>query len=100
MAIGEGYVIEAEYRHGDLSVRVGSLVNCNSFWGLSQKCASLVEYESSCQIYASQYFDSVLYPSLTGTKTVLEFLAKDYPKAKTADPASFIDSSLVKELDT
>jgi NitT/TauT family transport system substrate-binding protein len=56
--------------------------------------------EKSYQIYASQYFDNVPYPSLTGTKTVLEFLAKDYPKAKAADPASFIDSSLVKELDT
>jgi NitT/TauT family transport system substrate-binding protein len=56
--------------------------------------------ERSYQIYASQYFDNVPYPSLAGTKTVLEFLAKDYPKAKTADPASFIDSSLVKELDT
>jgi ABC-type nitrate/sulfonate/bicarbonate transport system substrate-binding protein len=56
--------------------------------------------ERSYEIYASQYFDNVPYPSLAGTKTVLEFLAKEYPKAKAADPASFIDSSLVKELDT
>ena len=56
--------------------------------------------ERSYQLYASQYFDNIPYPSLAGTKTVLEFLAKEYPKAKTADPASFIDASLVKELDT
>jgi ABC-type nitrate/sulfonate/bicarbonate transport system substrate-binding protein len=55
--------------------------------------------ERSYQLYVSQYFDNVPYPSIAGTKTVLEFLTKEYPKAKTADPLSFIDSSLVKELD-
>jgi NitT/TauT family transport system substrate-binding protein len=56
--------------------------------------------ERSYQLYTSQYFDNVPYPSIAGTKTVLEFLVKEYPRAKTADPASFIDASLVKELDT
>ncbi len=55
--------------------------------------------ERSYQLYASQYFDSIPYPSVAGTKTVLEFLVKDYPKAKTADPNSFIDASVVRELD-
>jgi len=31
-------------------------------------------------------------------KTVLEFLAKDNPKAKTADPNSFVDGSFVKTI--
>jgi NitT/TauT family transport system substrate-binding protein len=55
--------------------------------------------ERSYQLYASQYIESVPYPSVAGTRTVLEFLAKDFPKAKTADPNSFIDNSLIKPLD-
>ncbi len=55
--------------------------------------------ERSYQLYASQYFDNVPYPSIVGVKTVLEFLAKDYPKAKGADPSAFIDASFVKALD-
>lgn len=55
--------------------------------------------ERSYELYASQYFDRIPYPSQTGIRTVLEFLAKDNPKAKDADPNSFVDSSLVKALD-
>ncbi len=55
--------------------------------------------ERSYKLYATQYFDSVPYPSIAGVKTVLEFLAKDHPKAKTADPNAFVDASLVKALD-
>jgi hypothetical protein len=36
---------------------------------------------------------------LKGVNTLLEFFGKDNPKARSADPKSFIDSSLVKELD-
>jgi hypothetical protein len=36
---------------------------------------------------------------VNGAKTVLEFLVKDFPKAKTADPNSFIDNSLIKPLE-
>jgi hypothetical protein len=53
----------------------------------------------SYQLYASQYFDNVPYPSMPGVKTVLEFLAKDNAKAKGADPNGFIDPSFVKALD-
>jgi hypothetical protein len=35
---------------------------------------------------------------VNGAKTVLEFLVKDFPKAKTADPNSFIDNSLINPL--
>ena len=40
----------------------------------------------SYQLYASQYFDNVPYPSMPGVKTVLEFLAKDNAKAKGSGP--------------
>jgi hypothetical protein len=45
------------------------------------------------------YFENAPYPSLQGVRTVLEFLAKDNPRAANADPKAFIDGSLVKELD-
>lgn len=50
-------------------------------------------------LYASKYFDKVPYPSLRGTETVLEFLAKEDPKAKSVEPNSFLDSSIVGELE-
>ena len=37
--------------------------------------------------------------SLRGVETVLGFVEKDNPKAKTADPKSFVDDSLLRELD-
>ena len=55
--------------------------------------------ERSYQLYASHYIESIPYPSVAGTRTVLEFLAKDFPKAKTADANSFIDNSLIKPLE-
>jgi hypothetical protein len=36
---------------------------------------------------------------VNGAKTVLEFLVKDFPKAKNADATSFIDNSLIKSLE-
>ena len=36
--------------------------------------------ERSYELYASQYIESVPYPSVAGTRTALEFLAKDFPK--------------------
>lgn len=50
-------------------------------------------------LYASKYFDKVPYPSLRGTETVLDFLAKEDPKAKTVEASSFLDSSIVRELE-
>jgi NitT/TauT family transport system substrate-binding protein len=49
--------------------------------------------------YANLYFDRIPYPSLSGIKTVLESLAKDNPKARDADPASFTDPSILKSLE-
>jgi ABC-type nitrate/sulfonate/bicarbonate transport system substrate-binding protein len=55
--------------------------------------------ERSHALYSSGYFENAPYPSLQGVRTVLEFLAKDNPRAANADPRAFIDGSLVKELD-
>jgi len=55
--------------------------------------------ERSYNLFATQYMEAAPYPSVVGTRTVLEFMAKDFPKAKTADPNSFIDNSLIKPLD-
>jgi ABC-type nitrate/sulfonate/bicarbonate transport system substrate-binding protein len=55
--------------------------------------------ERSYNLYATQYMEAAPYPSLVGTKTVLDFMVKDFPKAKSADPNSFIDNSLIKPLE-
>lgn len=55
--------------------------------------------ERSHALYSSGYFENAPYVSVKGVNTLLEFLGKDNPKAKTAEPRSFIDNSLVKELD-
>jgi hypothetical protein len=39
------------------------------------------------------------HPSPSGIKTVLASIAKDNPKARNADPASFVDASILKSLD-
>ena len=41
----------------------------------------------------------VPYTSLRGVETVLGYIEKDIPKAKTADPKSFVDDSLLKEIE-
>jgi NitT/TauT family transport system substrate-binding protein len=49
--------------------------------------------------YANTYFERVPYPSTSGIKTVLESLVKENPKAKGADPSSFVDASILKSLE-
>ena len=56
--------------------------------------------EKSYDLLAAKYYERVPYPSMRGVKTQLEFLGKDNPNARAADPESFVDSSIVKELDT
>ncbi|MET0586211.1 MAG: hypothetical protein ABW099_15140 [Candidatus Binatia bacterium] len=36
---------------------------------------------------------------MRGVETVLGFVEKDNPKAKSADPKSFVDDSLLREID-
>jgi NitT/TauT family transport system substrate-binding protein len=55
--------------------------------------------ELSYNLLVSSYYNEVPYPSLKGIETVLEFIAADDPKAKGADPKSFADESLVREID-
>jgi hypothetical protein len=44
-------------------------------------------------------FPEVPYPTPDGVKTMLDDLAHSNPKAASADPKNFVDTSLVKELD-
>lgn len=61
--------------------------------------AQIKYLERSHSLYSSGFFENAPYPSLQGVRTVLEFLGKENPRASNADPTSFIDGSLVKELD-
>jgi ABC-type nitrate/sulfonate/bicarbonate transport system substrate-binding protein len=44
-------------------------------------------------------FPEVPYPNAEGVKTLLDDIAPRTPKAATADPKSFVDMSLVQELE-
>ncbi len=55
--------------------------------------------EKSYDLLASKHYDKVPYPSLKGVETVLDFLSRENPKVKGADPKSFIDDSLVREIE-
>jgi len=55
--------------------------------------------ERSMDLLTAKYYENVPYPSLRGVETVLGFVEKDNPKAKGADPKSFVDDSLLREID-
>ena len=55
--------------------------------------------ERSYDLLATKFYDLPPYPSLRGVETVLSFVEKDNPKAKGADPKSFVDDSLLKEIE-
>ncbi len=57
------------------------------------------QLEKSYDLLATKHYDSVPYPSLKGVETVLDFLARENPKAKTADPKSFVDARILREID-
>ncbi len=50
-------------------------------------------------LVADKYYEQVPYTSQRGVETVLGFIEKDNPKAKTADPKSFYDDSLLREIE-
>ena len=56
--------------------------------------------ERSYDLLATKYYEPMPYPSLRGVETVLGLVEKDNPKAKGADPRSFVDDSLLREIDT
>jgi len=55
--------------------------------------------ERSVELLSMKYYEAMPYPSLRGVETVLGFVEKDNPKAKGADPKSFVDDSLLREID-
>jgi NitT/TauT family transport system substrate-binding protein len=55
--------------------------------------------ERSFDLLSAKYYEQMPYPSLRGVETVIGFLEKDNPKAKGADPKSFVDDSLLREID-
>jgi len=58
-----------------------------------------VYIEKTYDLYAGKYLDQTPYVSLQGVKTLLDFIAPDIPKAKSADAESFIDARIVKQLE-
>ena len=55
--------------------------------------------EKAFDLLNTKYYEAMPYPSMRGVETVLGFVEKDNPKAKTADPKSFVDESLLREID-
>jgi len=55
--------------------------------------------ERSYDLMAAKFYEIPPYPSLRGIETVLGFVEKDNPKAKGADPKSFVDDSLLREIE-
>lgn len=50
--------------------------------------------------YSREFLDRVPYVSLQGVKTLLEYLEPQDPKARAADPQKFIDSTIVRHLES
>jgi ABC-type nitrate/sulfonate/bicarbonate transport system substrate-binding protein len=55
--------------------------------------------ERSIELLSTKYYEQVPYTSLRGVETLLGYVEKDNPKAKTADPKSFYDDSLLREIE-
>ena len=55
--------------------------------------------EKSIDLLSAKYYEQIPYPWMRGVETVLGFVEKDNPKAKTADPKSFVDDSLLREIE-
>lgn len=55
--------------------------------------------ERAFDLLNAKYYEAMPYPSMRGVETVLGFVERDNPKAKGADPKSFVDESLLREID-
>jgi NitT/TauT family transport system substrate-binding protein len=53
--------------------------------------------ERAYDLLTAKYYETIPYPSMKGVETVLGFV--DNPKAKTAEPKSFVDDSLLKDIE-
>ncbi len=58
-----------------------------------------VYLEKTYALYAGKYLDQVPYVSIQGVKTLLDFVSSQIPKAKSADPESFVDNKIVRTLE-
>ena len=58
-----------------------------------------VYLEKTYALYAGKYLDQVPYVSIQGVKTLLDFVSGQIPKAKSADPESFVDNKIVRTLE-
>jgi NitT/TauT family transport system substrate-binding protein len=58
-----------------------------------------VYLEKTYALYAGKYLDQVPYVSIQGVKTLLDFVSSQNPKAKSADPESFVDNRIVRQLE-
>ena len=65
----------------------------------SEQERELRHLESSYNLLASKYYNEVPYPSTKAIETSLDFLAAEDPKARGVDPKSFMDESLIRELE-
>jgi len=55
--------------------------------------------ERAFDLLNSKYYEAMPYPSMRGVETVIGFVERDNPKAKGADPKSFVDDSLLREIE-
>lgn len=55
--------------------------------------------ERSIDLISVKYYEQLPYASLRGVETVLGFIEKDNPKAKSADPKSLVDDGPLREID-
>src|SRR5918992_1427680 len=55
--------------------------------------------KSYANVISETFYPKKQYPSLEGLKTVLDDTAERDPRAKTAKPEQFVDSTFIKELD-
>ena len=70
--------------------------------GLIKKNLGVADPEGLERAYKdySSVFPEAPYPTPEGVKTMLDDLAPKNPKAATADPKTFVDMSLIRELDS
>ncbi len=55
--------------------------------------------EASYNLLASKFYNQVPYATPKAVETTLEFISGEEPKARGADPKSFLDESLVREVE-
>ena len=55
--------------------------------------------ERSVDLLVAKYYEQLPYTSMRGVETVIGFVERDNPKANTADPKSFVDDSLLREIE-